>query len=201
MGREATCRARWKGGEGEVKALLETEALILRGGHRAQWLLASLSAIHVEGDWLHLTTPDGEVALDLGPAQADSWAKKLAKPAPSLAAKLGVGPACRVQVIGEIEDPLLEKALVAALAPTPAQARLSLAVVRGEDELEAALTAHAVLPADAPIWLVNVKGAASPFGENAIRAIMRQRGFIDSKTASVSAALAATRYARPHHRP
>jgi hypothetical protein len=198
MGREATCRARWSGGEGEVKALLETEALILRGAHRAQWRLEALSSIHVEGDWLHLTTPDGDIALDLGPAQAESWRKKLATPPPSLAAKLGVGPAARVQVIGEVEDPLLEEALAAALAPTAAQARLSLAVVADESALDAALAAHAVLPDDAPIWLVNIKGPKSPLGENAVRAIMRRRGFMDSKTASVSATLSATRYARPH---
>ena len=103
-----------------------------------------------------------------------------------------------MQVIGEVDDPLLEAALAAALAPEPALAKLSLAVIRAQDELERALAVHATLPADAPIWLVNVKGAASPFGENAVRNLMRQRGFVDSKTASVSATLAATRYARPH---
>jgi hypothetical protein len=195
MGREAQCRARWPGGEGEVKALLESAGLILRGDHKAFWPPEALSDIAVVDDELRFSTPEGPVALGLGQAQAESWAKKLQTPPPSLAAKLGVGPACRVQVVGEVEDPILEEALAPALAIEPGQAKLTLAVVQGEADLDAALAAHAILPADAPIWLVNVKGAGSPFGENAIRAAMRHRGFIDSKTASVSASLAATRYA------
>ena len=66
----------------------------------------------------------------------------------------------------------------------------------GMPDLDVALAAHAALPHDAPIWLVNVKGAASPYAEDTVRARMRAQGFIDSKTASVSATLAATRYAR-----
>lgn len=195
MGREARCHARWPGGEGEVKALLESHELILRGDHSARWPIEVLSDVHADGAWLHLASPDGEIALELGQAPALSWARKIATPPPTLAAKLGVGPACRVQVVGEVEDPILEEALAPALAPDPVQARLTLAVVRSEAELDAALAAHAILPVDAPIWLINVKGPASPLGENAIRSAMRRRGFVDSKTASVSATLTATRYA------
>jgi hypothetical protein len=196
MGREAHCHARWSGGEGEVKALLEARDLILRGDRRAVWPIASLGEPRVVEDRLELTTPDGPLALSLGAMAAQSWARKIQAPPPTLAEKLGVGLANPVQVIGEFDDLALEAAVAGALAPA-GEARTSLAVVKSPADLDAALQAHATLPADAPIWIVNVKGAKSPFGENAVRAAMRAKGFMDNKTASVSDRLAATRYARP----
>jgi hypothetical protein len=156
-----------------------------------------LAGASADGEWLKLPVPGGEVALQLGAKEAASWARKIAAPPPRLADKLGVGPNARVLVIGEVEDPILEEALAPALAPSAAIAHLSLAVVERPADLERALAVHAeqMLP-DAPIWIVNVKGQASRFGENAIRGDMRALGYVDSKTASVSATLAATRYAK-----
>jgi hypothetical protein len=182
MGREANCRARWNGGEGEVKALLETHELVLRGEKRAHWPLDDLSDVHPDGDWLSLTTPDGPLSLELGAKDAAGWARKLVTPPPTLAEKLGAKAG--VQVVGEMPDPALEQALAPNLAPA-ATAKLSLAMVESAAGLEAALAAHAALPADAHIWIVTVKGPKSPFGEDAVRAAMRQRGYMDNKTASV----------------
>jgi hypothetical protein len=193
MGREATCQARWAGGEGEVKARLETHELILRGAHRAHWPLERLDDVRAEAQWLTLTTPQGPLALRLGERDAASWARKLHIPPPTLADKLGA--VAGVQVVGEVDDPVLEEALGPHLAPT-ATAKMTLAVVERPASLDAALAAHAALPGDAPIWILNVKGPKSPLGENAVRSAMRQRGYMDNKTASVSARLAATRYAK-----
>jgi hypothetical protein len=183
------------GGEAPTKALLETDELILRGGWKGRWPLGSLSGVTVDGDWLALTTPDGPLALKLGAKDATSWAKKMSTPPPTLAEKLGIGADRRVQVVGEIEDAALEEAVATALAPA-GEAKLSLGVVLGLADIDGLLAAHARLPADAAVWIVNVKGPDSPLGENAIRSEMRSRGYMDNKTASVSTRLAATRYAR-----
>jgi hypothetical protein len=196
MGREARCHARWPGGEGEVKALLETHELILRGDLRRTLQLSEIAEARVAGEALVLRAGDGEIALELGAAAAASWARKIATPPPTLAAKLGVGPHCRALVSGEVEDANLEEALRTALATTPGEAHLALAVIASEADLAAALDCHRQLPDDAPIWLINVKGPKSPFGENAIRTAMRAAGFVDTKTASVSDVLAGSRYAR-----
>jgi hypothetical protein len=195
VGREAQCRARWPGGEGEVKALLETHELILRGIRSARWPLADIGGVEADGAELRFVTPDGPVSLELGAAAA--WARKMTTPPPTLAEKLGVNGGHRVQVVGEIDDPNLKQAVAPALA-SAAQAKLSLGQVASLADLDALLAAHAALPADAHVWVVNVKGPGSPFGENAVRAEMRARGYMDNKTASVSTTLAGTRYARRH---
>jgi hypothetical protein len=195
MGREARCHARWPGGEGEVKALLETHEVILRGDLRRTLPLGDIAA-HVEGEALVLRAGGEEIALDLGAQTAASWARKIQALPASLADKLGVGPQCRALVCGEIEDAQLEEALRTALAPSPGEAHLTVAVVQSEADLAAALACHAQLPDDAPIWLVNLKGKASPYGEAAVRTAMRAAGYIDTKTASVSDSLAGTRYSR-----
>jgi hypothetical protein len=195
MGREAKCHARWPGGEGEVKALLETNEVILRGDLRRTMPLTDIG-VAVEGDALLLKFEGEEIALDLGAQVAASWARKIQAPPTSLADKLGVGPKCRALVCGEVEDPLLEEALRAALATTPGEAHLTLAVVESEADLNAALNCHRQLPDDAHIWLVYVKGKASPYGEASVRTAMRAAGYIDTKTASVSDVLTGTRFSK-----
>ena len=195
MGREARCHARWSGGEGEVKALLETHEVILRGDLRRTLPLSEI-APRVEGEALVLSAGGEEIALDLGAQAAASWARKIQAPPTSLADKLGVGPQCRALVCGEIEDAQLEEALRAALAPSPGEAHLTVAVVQSEAALDAALACHRQLPEDAPIWIVYVKGKASPYGEATVRTAMRSAGYIDTKTASVSGALTGTRFSR-----
>jgi hypothetical protein len=195
MGREARCHARWSGGEGEVKALLETHEVILRGDLRRTLPLSEI-APRVEGDDLVLRAGGEEIALELGAQTAASWAHKIQAPPVSLADKLGVGPQCRALVCGEIEDPALEEALRTALAPSAGEAHLTLAVVQGEADLAAALKCHHQLPDDAPIWMVYQKGKASPYGEAVVRTAMRAAGYIDTKTASVSEVLTGTRFSR-----
>ncbi len=50
MGREAEAQARWRGTEGAARAILESDALILRGEVRARLPRADLSGWRVEGE-------------------------------------------------------------------------------------------------------------------------------------------------------
>jgi hypothetical protein len=59
-----------------------------------------------------------------------------------------------------------------------------------------ALKVHEELASNRPIWIAHRKGSGASFGENAVRAALRQRGFVDNKSAAVSAEFSATRYAR-----
>ncbi|TWB63357.1 hypothetical protein [Nitrospirillum viridazoti] len=199
MGLEAVCHATWAGGAGErgageVKALLESRELILRGEVRRTVPVAAITAVTVEGDDLVLSTPDGPLILTLGADAATRWARKLTTPPPSLAQKLGVGPATPVLVIGTVDDPALAEALAGAVATTPAEACLALAVVRNAADLERAVAAHAALPPSAALWLIHGKGPKATFGEAPVRAWMRATGFMDTKISAVSATLSATRY-------
>lgn len=195
MGLEAICRCALNGETADAKALLESKELILRAPFRKTFPIAGLRNVKVEGDNLLVSAGSSTLALTLGATTAAKWAKKIATPAPSLAAKLGIGHASPAFVIGAIDD----EALIDALdqhGATANDAKLSIAIVTDAEALDSALTAHDALPPGSHIWIVNIKGPKSPFNDNAVRERMRALGYKDNKTAGVSDRYSATRYAR-----
>ncbi len=195
MGREARCSCRWAGGEGEVKVLLETEVLVLRGALRRSIPRKDISTARVMGDALRLGVGDEELSLALGAKAASSWLAALKAGPPSLARKLGIAPGTRVRVVGRLGVPELEEAINEAVRTSGSTADLVLARVSDERSTRrAADVFHAAR--GAALWVVFTKGKDSPFGEAAVRAVLRGRGFTDTKVASVSPTLTAARYQR-----
>ena len=196
MGREARCTASWGTRSGEVTALLESTELIVRGAFRARAPLSSLTAVQVIGDTLRFRAGDDDVALVLG-AAAQRWAAALAKPRPTLAARLGIAPHSRVIVEGRVDDEALAAALAQASAPRNDGNEMIVARVDDPGALLQVATRHrALLERGVPIWVVYTKGRAAPLGESAVRTILRERGLMDLKVASVSAELTALKFAR-----
>ncbi len=197
MGREATCRCRVGVQAATAKALLESSALILRGGVKRHYPLAAIAQIQVQGAELHFRAGDESVVLDLGTDLAAAWARHLMKPPPSLAAKLGVGPDRPVYVLGAVQDPALAAALQGAVTGAAEQARQWLAVLLAPADLQALLQALQATPAPA-IWAVYRKGPVADPGDGQVRQALRAAGYRDTKTSAVSAQLTATRYGAIH---
>jgi len=109
MGREATCRCRWGSEEAEVRALLETQELILRGGMRRSVPLASIRNVSAEADSLRFQVGADRVALKLGAPLAVRWAKAITDP-PTLAKKLGISNGKQIRILGSIKDEALQRA-------------------------------------------------------------------------------------------
>lgn len=195
MGREATCLATVGEQQAEVKALLESTSLILRGALRRHWDVAALQGIHADGERLCFQAGAEPVTLQLGAATARSWATKMLTPPPSLSAKLGVDAQRPAYVIGRMEDAALLQALEGACTPKLQQAVCVLAVLRTPAELQALVARLDRLP-PLPLWVVHGKGRAAAVGDAPVRGALRALGYIDSKTTAVSDALTATRYAR-----
>ncbi len=196
MGREARCPCRWADGEGEVKALLESEVLVLRGALARTLRRSEISRAHVVGDALHLTVAKEELSLSLGAGLAARWLKALQTAPPSLGRKLGISGGTRVHLVGPMESPEIQHALAEAVRVPAARAELVLAQVRSGAGTVRAADAHARAPEDAALWVVHGKGKGAPFGEGAVRAVLRARGLVDTKVASVSGTLTASRYHR-----
>jgi hypothetical protein len=194
MGLEAKCSCRCRDGSGAVKARLEARELIVRGQIKRSFLIADMKKVRVEGSSLIFQVADEEVALRLGADVAERWAKKIAKPPPSLAQKLGAGPLSRVLVIGALDEAALLDALRDHRTTRKEDARLSLAVVNDAKSLERALKVHETLPKRAPIWIVYRKGPRAMFGEGLVRKFMRDAGYKDNKVAAVSDDVSAMRY-------
>jgi hypothetical protein len=184
---------RWGGESAEVKALLETHELILRGALKKTVPFADMKSVHAEGEHLCFKVGRESVALSLGAKDAISWAKKIATPPPALRDKLGLKDGAKALVIGPVQDAALAEALEGAITKAPAKAAIVVAVVENEKGLANTLRA---CPSGAPIWIVHRKGKDAAFGENAVRAAMRAKGFIDTKVSAVSADFSATRYAQ-----
>jgi hypothetical protein len=192
MGLEAETTCIHGGKPVKVKALLESTELILRGGLKRKLPISSLRNVKASADQLSFDAEGEAYVLNLGAAKAATWAKKINTLPPTLAMKLGLSAGVLAFVIGDVDDTELAAALKDNRCSTLSEAGMTIAVVKSDTQLAAALKIHG--KAQAPLWLANVKGAKSPLGENAIRAVMREHGFIDTKTCAVSAILAATRY-------
>ncbi|MCF1707219.1 DUF3052 domain-containing protein [Tabrizicola sp. J26] len=191
MGREAVVLATAGEDAGEVKAILESGELILRGAFRRRWPRAALAGVRVEDGVLALTAAGEPVRLDLGP-MADRWAKALATPPTSLQAKLGLNRG-KALVVGPVADSELAAALEGATAGSLEEAAMVVAVVTTDIDLA---TAQAALEGrrDRPLWVVYPKGRGVVFGDGEIRTALRAAGMMDTKACAVSERLTATRF-------
>jgi hypothetical protein len=198
MGREATCKCDWDGNTAEVKALLETDEIILRGGIRRRIPFSEIKNVKANGDRLCFTVGGEPIELDLGPAAA-KWATAIASPPPTLARKLGITDQIIVRILGECCDETLREALAEAASIATGHATgnagLIVACVDSTKSLHSALRdAKAQLLKGVPIWMVYAKGPGHAINEASIRTLLRENGLIDTKVASVSAEFTALRF-------
>jgi hypothetical protein len=195
MGREATCQCDWAGTKAEVKALLETSELILRGEIRKKIPFAALKEVEAKADRLCFMIDGERIQLFLGKDQAAKWAAAIkAGPVP-LAKKLGITDQSIVRTIGEASDEALQFALAQAAQISAKNPSLIVACVDTPKSLDAAIRkAESQLAKAVPIWLVYRKGPGHALNETMIRSALLPTGLVDTKVASVSATLTAIRF-------
>lgn len=196
MGRETVAALTLDGCSATGKLLLEADEIILRGGLRARLPRSTITVVEVQGDDLLVTTTNGVLRAKLGAAQAMLWAKAIAKPAPTLAQKLGISQNTLLLLITQITDAKLI-AVIGANAANPAGSapKLMLAEVHGDIALHQIQTQAQTYP-DAALWCVTFKGPDQPFSDAKLRQFMRDLGYVDTKSCSVSAQMTGTRYNR-----
>ena len=183
MGREAKAQVHFRGLTGAAKALLESDALILRGDIRLRVPRGELADWTTDADDLRLMAAGEALVLTLGAREAAAWVRALDRPLPTLAEKLGLSTGQRVLVVtaGPMPD-AVARAVEGRLAETAATAHLLLAVLHEMQDLQLALaTAKA---AALPIWCVHGK-AGGTVGGNAVRKAYRDAGWVDTKACAV----------------
>lgn len=195
MGREAEGLAVWRGASGAVKAHLESDRITLRGHIRATLPRDGLMGWRVEGDDLCLRSDGAQLILTLGAKEAAYWVRALDKPAPSLAAKLGVSPDARALMLGGPAPDEIAVAVAGSLASGPDRAALIIAVLSGPGDLPDALLSgqrHGLR-----VWCVHGKGKGADVADGAVRDAFRGAGWTDIKACAVSEAWTATLYRPP----
>ena len=196
MGREATCICQWSGSSFTVKALLETQQIILRGALRKRVPFNVMKQVAVHASQLQFMVGDEAVALLLDPGVAEKWARAIKNP-PSLARKLGITATSIVHTIGPVDDNALKAAIAEASQVSNKQCTLIIACVD-----RPASVAHALqksgrnLEQGVPIWFIYRKGPGHPLNEAQLRSIALATGIVDTKTAAVSTTLTALRFNR-----
>lgn len=195
MGREAIAVAHWRGEVAEVKALLESTEIILRGTIKARIPRSSISEISVSADELKVRCDGKPLVLELGETEARKWREVLVKPPPTLASKLGVGPEKLAFVIGNNKDSELATALKGARSTSPKTATAFVAILRSEADLKAAYSKASKYP-ELFLWCVYAKGKNAIPSDSTVRSFMRGNGYTDNKSCAVSADLTATRYGK-----
>ena len=197
MGREAICHCKWGDEEGDCKVLLEGPELIVRLGIRRRVPVSSLAGVSTHGGKLVFRVGEDPVELRLGPDAAQRWAKAIATPLPSLATKLGISRTTKLLILGNIESEELKAAVAEAGAADGSEANLILICASSGPEVDHGL-AHCFKgkACSGPLWMVYPKGAHSEVKGSELRELLRNRGFIDTKVASVSAKLTAMRFTK-----
>jgi hypothetical protein len=193
MGREAVTKCTWLQQSGEIKVLLETREVILRGEIRAKIPRASITEVTVKGDTLSVKAGNETLRLQLGPKEAKKWADILLKPPPTLAEKLGIDTKVKVFVIGNIDDRDLAAALSGSITQSIQDASMFVAMLRSEPDLETTMKTIGKASSH-HIWCIYGKGKAATISDAMIRTFMRNQQYIDSKACAVSGHLTATRY-------
>ena len=193
VGREATTVARWQGDVAEVKVLLESTEIILRGAIRARIPRAAITAVRCQDDTLIIDVGADQLKLELGPVETVKWADILLKPPPTLAEKLGISPDRPAFIVGTVDDPALSGALHLSTVRMPGMATALIAVLHEPDDLDAALNVAQRTP-ELPIWCLHGRGKQAAVTGTEVRTRLRAAGYIDNKISAVSEEWTATRY-------
>jgi hypothetical protein len=190
MGLESPCtlkvgRRSWPG-----RALLESDAIVFRGGEtRLAIPFSTISRIEVDDGALTIGHGGGEARFGLG-ANAARWADRIRNPR-SLLDKLGVKPGMRVAVIGIDDEPFRHElgARTGDLSigrPRKASDLIFFGAESIQDLSRLAALRDALKPNGA-IWVVHRKGKAATLKDVEVFAAAKRAGLVDNKVASFSA--------------
>ena len=196
MGRESFAHAEWQGQSAEVKAIAEAKEVILRGAIKSRIPRDAITGLCLEKGLLTIEVGAEQLRLDLGATEAEKWHALLRTSPPGLAAKLGISPEKPAFLLGETDDLALTEALAGSRTGDPAAASVVISVIGADQDLSDTLAISSRNPRKA-VWCVYPKGKAANPGDAVIREAMRNAGFRDNKSCSVSDRLTATSYALP----
>jgi hypothetical protein len=192
MGLELTAHAQvtptgGKKQSGEVKVLLETDELILRGAIRLKVRRGNVREARAKGGIVTIRSADHIIALTVGDAAGKFVAKLLEAPKSRLD-KMGIAAAMRVVVLS-VDDDAFHDELAAVGASVTARAGKSEALivlgVSTAAQLPRVAACATSLAPDGALWVVHPKGVAG-VKDTDIFAVAKQSGLTYTKVARFS---------------
>lgn len=198
MGAEARCGAVVNGAAHEVKALLETSEIILRGEVKLKVPFSSITKLSATDGRLRVQHASGRLELHLGPA-AEKWADKIRNP-PSRLSKLGVKAGMRVALLGVSDDSFRRELADSGAVVREGRAGTGndivfLEATKSRDLAKIASAMRAIDRAGA-IWVLHPRGVAG-LKDVDVFAAARDAGLTYTKVMRFSDALSAEKLVIP----
>jgi hypothetical protein len=198
LGQEVKTTLRFDGRIHEGVALLETDALVFRGGVTLTVKFSEIFGVEASGDWLDLKTSRGLLLLELGP-KAGTWAEKIKNPK-ALVEKLGVDAGKKVAIIGKL-DADVRADVEGAGAKVAKSARgkdfdVVFVAATSKKDLEKLPAARDMIKDDGMIWVVYPK-ANEELRERDVLIAGRSLPLTDHKQVKVSESLTAVKFVIP----
>jgi hypothetical protein len=201
VGQELHCPATIGGETVEVRALLESEELIVRGPTRLRIRFTEVTRVAAAGGRLEVTCGDETVSFELGD-RAERWADRIRNPK-TLVDKLDLKPGARVSILG-VEDGEFTALVrsragtVTVGAPEPGSDTIFVqADTTGELSRIHALEAS--IARDGAVWVVAPKGR-SDIREADVLDAGRAAGLVDTKVVRFSDTHTAHKFVIPKER-
>ena len=198
MGAEAKCLVTVGRKQVEGKALLETDALIFRGGDvRLTLPFASVKTLEARDGVLHVNAGDGVVKLALG-VTAAKWAEKIRNP-PSRADKLGVKAGQSVWLVNATDDDLTRELTARGatiVARTTKPVDVIFYFVESRASLSKLATLRAKLQPQGALWTVRPKGSPN-ISEGDVMKAGKDAGLVDVKVVRFSDTHTAEKFVIP----
>ena len=198
MGAEARCTVTFGRKRTEGKALLETDALVFRGGDvRLSIPFKQMSGVAAKDGMLRIEWPDGTAAFALGPA-AEKWADKIHHPS-THADKLGIKRGQRVLFVG-LSDAVLQGELESRGADMTTRPGKNFdAIFFAVDDLAGLARLEPLkekLSPSGALWVIRPKGSPR-ISEADVMKAGKAAGLVDVKVVRYSATHTAEKYVIP----
>jgi hypothetical protein len=181
MGNEAICRVEIGEDVAEVKALLETGELIVRGTLRARIPFGEAVDVRADGGVLRLDWNGRAVAVHLG-RDAEKWAEKIRHPK-SVVQKLGVKSGQKIVILGDVDTSFA--GAIPFSRELSGEADVVFFAVRSRAELERLDELRRALAPAGAIWVIRRKGVAE-ITESDVMDAAKRAGLVDVKVVRFS---------------
>jgi hypothetical protein len=198
MGAESKCTLTFGKTRADGKALLETDALIFRGGDvRLSVPYKQISSVEAKDGALRIKFPDGVAVFAVGDV-APKWAEKILNP-PSRLDKLGVKPD-QVIILHGVDDEAFERELQARGAQVSRRLAGAADIIFYGAESRPALNRLQALQKnlkrDGAIWVIRPKGVDA-ITETDVMKAGKAAGLVDVKVARFSDTHTAEKFVIP----
>lgn len=193
MGIEVNCLCHYEKLAFEVKALLESKEIILRGALKLRAPFNELGEVYEKNGDLVFSFRGEEYRLELG-KECEKWLSKILAPPKSLSQKLGLKPETKIFKADIFQSNEFNSAVSNNLNVDINNAQIIFKQIEYKNELIDFIKRYFENKISSSVWILNKKGKNSLFNENQIRDIMRENGFKDNKTCSIDEIWSATRY-------